>query len=70
MGVAGICTMLIDGTAKIGRHHAAVSQRSVICFAKAARIERSPNDMSDSRLSHITRGGFGSFAHPFGFSGG
>jgi hypothetical protein len=25
---------------------------------------------SDSGSSHVTRGGFGSFAHPFGFSGG
>jgi len=39
-------------------------------YAGAASSTQSASGTSDSGSSHVTRGGFGSFAHAFGFSGG
>ena len=39
-------------------------------FSSASSSSPSVSGTSDSGSSHVTRGGFGSFAHAFGFSGG
>jgi hypothetical protein len=39
-------------------------------YSGGSSSSQSPSGTSDSGSSHVTRGGFGSFAHAFGFSGG
>jgi hypothetical protein len=39
-------------------------------FSGGSSSSQSGSGTSDSGSSHVTRGGFGSFAHAFGFSGG
>jgi hypothetical protein len=39
-------------------------------FSSGSSPSQSVSGTSDSGASHATRGGFGSFAHAFGFSGG
>ena len=39
-------------------------------FSSGSSSSQSVSGTSDSGSSHVTRGGFGSFAHAFGFSGG
>jgi hypothetical protein len=39
-------------------------------FSSASSASPSVSGTSDAGSSHVTRGGFGSFAHAFGFSGG
>jgi hypothetical protein len=39
-------------------------------FSSGSSSSQSASGTSDSGSSHVTRGGFGSFAHAFGFSGG
>jgi len=39
-------------------------------YSSGSSSSQSASGTSDSGSSHVTRGGFGSFAHAFGFSGG
>ena len=39
-------------------------------YSGGSSSSQSVSGTSDSGSSHVTRGGFGSFAHAFGFSGG
>jgi hypothetical protein len=46
------------------------SSRSSYYSSDSSSSHSSAGTSSDSGSSHVTRGGFGSFAHAFGFSGG
>ena len=56
------------GSSSGGSHGGSGGGRSY--FSSDSSSSHSASGTSDSGSSHVTRGGFGSFAHAFGFSGG
>jgi hypothetical protein len=56
------------GSSSGGSHGGSGGGRSY--YSSDSSSSHSASSTSDSGSSHVTRGGFGSFAHAFGFSGG